>query len=367
MRSVSHAHDVAGLLCLAATIVLMAGLSACTSHSGDSSSGQTTESQDSGAVSSNGDPCTLLSASEVATAIGPLAGAPYRGNPVPDESSDVCRYDTQDNRRLLVSVDWTGGKLVMKMMAFSRALTDRALQAETKIGTVLKSGDTLRGSWDQVAATPAACCSLDALKGDQHVQLDWAGTRLTVAAAGALLDSAIVRLNHPLSVDGTAGIASATQRLATLAQDSALDACSLVSQSAASAIIGVALSGPPDHGDPGSTATQTSCYYRAPMPNTPNLPLVYQIDVKAWNDAHAEFAEDQSLIHGAITGLRRQLTGDSAAPAQPADPPGPWDEIGPSDNGGYEAVKGPLLLLGSTTGDPARLRTLLAAAVTALH
>lgn len=360
-------HRLPDVLCVAATLVLIAALSACTSHSGDSSSGQATESQDSGAVSSNGDPCTLLSASEVTAAIGPLAGAPYRGSPIPEESSDVCRYDTQDHRRLLVSVDWTGGKLAMKMLAFSRALTDRALQAETKFGTVLKSGDTLRGSWDQVAATPAACCSLDALKGDQHVQLDWAGTRLTVAAAGALLNTAINRLSHPLSVDGTAGAPAALQRLAAMAQDSALDACSLVSQSAASAIIGVALSGPPDHGDPGSAPTRTSCYYRAPMPNTPNLALVYEIDVKAWNDAPAQFAEDQSLIHGAITGLRRQLTGDSAAPAQPAEPPGPWDEIGPSDNGGYEVVKGPLLLLGSTTGDHARLRTLLATAVTALH
>jgi hypothetical protein len=315
MRSDSHMHDVRGLLWLAAAVALMAGLSACTSHSGDSSSGQTTGSQDSGDVSSNGDPCTLLSASEVAAAIGPLAGAPYRGSPNPVESSDVCRYDTQDHRRLLVSVDWTGGKLAMKMMAFGRALTDRALQAETKIGTVLKSGDTLRGSWDQVAATPAACCSLDALKGDQHVQLDWAGTQLTVPAAGVLLNSAIDRLTHPLTVDGTAGAAAARQRLTTMAQDSALDACSLVSQSAASAIIGVALSGPPDHGNAGSTPTRTSCYYRASIPNTSTLPLVYEIDVRAWNDAHAKFAEDESLINGAVTGLRRQLTGDSAAPA----------------------------------------------------
>lgn len=327
-----------------------------------------------GGSSGEGDPCTLLDSAEVAAAIGPLAGPPYRGGPIPEASSSTCEYDTKDYRRIRVDVDWSGGKMAMKMMAFARNLTDKASQAETQTGTVLKSGDTLRGNWDAVAQTPMQCCSLDALKGDQHVQLDWAGTHLTFAQAGVLLDSAIARLGRPLKVDGTAGIPAAKQRWADMAKDSAIDACSLVSQKDAEAILGTPLSSPPDHGTPQTGTSQTSCYYRTAMPsrmpNSPPLSIIYEIDVKEWNDAHAKFAEDQYVINGVAGGMRRQIAaatgGDTAAPKAPPMPPGPWDEIGDAVGMGDEAVKGPIMLVASTIGDHAKERALLAKAVSAL-
>lgn len=355
-------------------------VAACTSSMKDRIAKARAEADSASASSGNeassgeGDPCTLLDTAEVAEAIGPLAGPPYRGGPIPDASSNTCEYDTRDYRRLRVSVDWTGGKLAMKMMAFGRKLTDKASQAEIATGVVLKTGDTLRGSWDAVAQTPMQCCSLDALHGDEHVEIDWAGTRLTFAAAGALLDTAVKRLDHPLKVDGTAGIPAAKQRWADMAKDSALDACSLVSQKDAEAILGAPLSSPPDHGTAQTGMGRGTCYYRTAMPsripNSPPLSIIYEIDVKEWNDAHAAFAEDQYIIGGTLGGMRRQIAsatgGDTAAPKPTPQPPGPWDEIGSAVNMGDEAVKGHFMLVASTIGDHTKERALLAKAIGAL-
>jgi hypothetical protein len=317
--------------------------------------------------SSDKDPCSLLDTADVAKAIGPLAGPPYRGTWGPDASSSSCRYDTKDYRRIIIDVDWTGGAQAMKFVHFGRGLTDKASQAETKMGvTVLKSGDTLVGDWDEIAMAPMQCCTLDALRGDQHVQLDYTGTRLDPVAAGVLLNSAIKRLDHPLAITGEAGMASAAQRLAEQAKDTLIDVCSLVSQKDAEAIIGAKLDRPPDHGQ---SKGISECYYWTPLPNAPTseMKLAYEIDMKEWHDAHASFQQDLSLIAGLAGGMRRQITGDTTAQA-PAfqSPPGPWDEAGPSTNMGLAAVKRNVLLVGSTTGDPKKEQALLAKAISAL-
>ena len=328
-------------------------------------SGGTSTGQQTGDATST-DPCSLLDTTEVIAAVGPLSGPPY----IQPYENDVCEYDTKDYRRLLVTADWSGGKMSMKMTNFGRQLTDKALEAKTQTGIVLKPGDTLRGNWDEIAMAPMSCCGLDALQGDRHVGLDWTGTRLTLAGAGALITSAIKRLDHPLGINGEAGKPAAQQRLAAMAQDSALDVCTLVSASDAAAILGP-LSKPPDHGPPQAGPKARSCYYYTPMPvvagapQPPDAVFTYEIDLKEWRDAHATFASDQFIIGNGVNGMRRQFMGaDSVAP--PAEPSGPWDDLGSSVSGGYEAVKGPILLTASAMGDHDKLRTLLAKAVTAL-
>ncbi|MGH7625350.1 MAG: hypothetical protein ACREOJ_08530 [Gemmatimonadaceae bacterium] len=325
--------------------------------------------QNQAADDANGNPCSLLDSAEVAAAIGPLAGPPYRGDPIPDESSETCRYDSRDYRRIRVDVDWSGGAMVMKMASFGRSLTDKALRAETDTGKVAKAGDALQGDWDQLAMSPASCCSFEALKGDRHVQLDWTGTRLTLQQAAALLETAIKRLDHPLAVSDTVGLAAARARWAAMAKDSALDACSLVSQADAEAIIGAPLSSPPDHGTAPGGVSQQMCFYRTPMPGMPNRSYEYSIEVHEWNNGHDEFASDQYVINGATNGMRRQLSGVTGAKdtlLPPAEPAGPWDDVGSSVSGGYEAVKGPILLIGAAMGDHDKLRALLAKAVSNL-
>ena len=317
----------------------------------------------------DGNPCSLLDSAEVAAAVGPLAGPPYRGGPIPDASGETCRYDSQDYRRIRVNVDWSGGAMAMKMASFGRNLSDKALRTETQTGVVAKAGDSLHGNWDQIAMTAASCCSFEALKGDRHVQLDWEGTKLTLQQAAALLTMAINRLDHPLMISDTVGLTAARKRWAAMAQDSALDACSLVSQAEAEAIIGAPLSSPPDHGTaPGGVSPQM-CFYRTPIPGMPDRNYEYSIEVHDWNSGHEQFASDQFVINGATNGMRRQLAGvtgaaDSLVPA--AEPPGPWDDLGSSVTGGYEAVKGPILLIGAAMGDHDKLRALLAKAVSNL-
>jgi len=260
--------------------------------------------------------------------------------------------------------------MAMKMVNFGRNLSDKALRGETRTGVVAKAGGSLHGNWDQLAISPASCCSFDALKGDRHVPLDWEGTKLTVQQAASLLTIALHRLDHPLSVPDTVGLTAARQRWTAMAQDSALDACSLASQADAEAIIGASLSSPPDHGVAPAGVSQQSCFYRTPMPNVPNSSDMYEIDVQEWNNAHAQVASDQFVLNGATNGMRRQLSGvtdakDTLLP--PANPPGPWDDIGSSVNGGYAAAKGPIMLNGSAMGDHKKLLALLAKAASALQ
>ncbi|MGH7647083.1 MAG: hypothetical protein ACREND_03120 [Gemmatimonadaceae bacterium] len=315
---------------------------------------------------SSGDPCSLLDTAEVSAAVGPLAGPPY----IQPYESDVCEYDTKDYRRLLVTGDWSGGQMTMKMTNVGRRLSDKALHAETQTGIVIKPGDTLHGNWDQIAMAPMSCCGLDALQGDRHVGVDWTGTKLSLPEAGTLVTSAIKRLDHPLPIYGEAGQAAAQQRFAAMAQDSALDACTLVSASDAAAILGP-LSKPPDHGPPQAGPNARSCFYYTPMPvvagasRPPDATFTYEIDLKEWRDAHVTFASDQFIIHNGMNGMRRQFMGADTT-AVPAEPPGPWDDLGSSVAGGYEAVKGPILLTANSMGDRGKLRALLAKAVTAL-
>jgi len=162
---------------------------------------------------------------------------------------------------------------------------------------VAKAGDSLHGNWDQIAVTTASCCSFEALKGDRCVQLDWEGTKLSLQQASALLTTAIRRLDHPLTISDTVGLTAARQRWAAMAQDSALDACSLVSQAEAEAIIGTPLSSPPDHGTaPGGVSPQV-CSYRTPIPGMPNRNYEYSIEVHAWNNGREQFASYQFVIN----------------------------------------------------------------------
>lgn len=348
-----------------AALVLVCTVAAACGRKSDAPKGSASNSSSSGAT--EGDPCSLLEPAEVAAAIGPLAGPPYRGTFSPEENNSSCRYDTKDHRRLLLDVDWTSGAMVMKMSHSTRSLTDKAMQGEAKAGvTVLKSGDTLSGEWDEIASAPVVCCALDVLRGDQHLRMDWAGTRLTPATAAALLNSAVKRLDHPLPISGSAGMASAQARYAAEEKDSLIDACALVSQKDAEAILGAPLIAAPDHGDPPNIR---ACSYSIPLPgpNTSHGRLEFTIEIKEWRDAHASFTEDQRMIGGVTAGFRKQAGQDTSAQAAAnASPPGPWDEEGPSIRGGYEAVKGNIMVTVSMGGDLKKAEELLAKAVSAL-
>ena len=315
-----------------------------------------------------GDPCSLLDTTEVAAAIGPLAAPPYRGSFKPAANSSSCRYETKDHRRLLVDVDWSGGPAAMRMVHFGRGLTDGVSKAGdlTKGKTVLSSGDTLLGDWDEVAQGAMSCCVLHALRGDQHVEIDWTGTRLTLPGGGALLNAAIKRLDHPLAINGLAGIPAGEKLYAADAKDSALNMCALIPQAVVESLVGAKLTGPPKSGSAAGGNGARQCAYYAPGPG--NMQREYDLDLWEWHDGAVEFATDQYAIHGGARAMSKQFKGDTTSIRvdTSAYPLGPWDVAGPTSSMGYEAVEGPYLVKSMAFGDKKAVLALLARATTTL-
>ena len=331
-----------------------------------------TSGSSGGAAQAGGDPCSLLDSSQVAAAIGPLAAPPYRGSYKPDPRGESCRYETKNHRRMLVSVDWDGGKIAMKMVGFGRSLTDPlAKHGEEKMGqTVLSSGDTIAGPWDAVAEGAMQCCDLNALKGDQHVEIDWTGTRLSMQGAAKLLDSAVVHLGHPLKIDGSApaAIALGNSLYAADAKDSTVDMCALVPQAVVEQIIGRKLTEPPTRGQAPGALGARDCTYTTTMPGSGNLRQQFELELRDWHDGAVDFATDQHTIGIAGRAMRRQITGDTTMlPTDTSEYPlGPWDEAGPSTSMGYEAVKGPVMVKVGALGEKKTVLALLARAVTSV-
>lgn len=326
----------------------------------------------SGAATTEGDPCSLLDSNQVAAAIGPLAAPPYRGTYKPEPGSESCRYETKNHRRMLVSVDWDGGKMAMKMVGFGRSLTDPlAKHGEETVGqTVLSSGDTIAGAWDQVAEGPMQCCDLHALKADQHVEIDWTGTRLSMQGAAKLLDSAVAHLAHPLQIDGSANaaIALGDSLYVTDAKDSTVDMCALVPQAVVESIIGRKLTAPPERGQAPGALGARDCTYTTTMVGSGNLRQQFELELRDWHDGAVEFATDQHTIGIAGRAMRRQITGDTTMlPTDTSEYPlGPWDEAGPSTSMGYEAVKGPIMIKVGALGEKKTVLALLARAVSSV-
>jgi hypothetical protein len=330
---------------------------------------QDSESQGTGGGDGGRDPCSLLDSSEVAAAIGPLASPPYRGEFQPNANSQTCRYDTKDHRRVLVNVDWDGGAQAMKIIGLGRKITDPiAKQGVEKTGvTVLSTGDTLTGSWDLVAAGPMQCCDYHALRGDRHVELDWTGTRLTPKTAAALLDSAVKQLDHPLPVNGAAGVAAAKLVFAAEAKDSTLVMCDLIPQVKAEAVLGHPLAKPPEHGHAAGAKGTMECDYTTVLAAPGVIPKEYNVTLWAWRDGAVRFAEDQFATGAGMHAMRRQLTANGASQASDTSghPAGPWDIAARSPSPGYEAVKGGALIKVAAF-DSAGALALLGAAVQAL-
>ncbi|MFI5241978.1 MAG: hypothetical protein ACHQRL_03125 [Gemmatimonadales bacterium] len=325
------------------------------------------DSNGSAGSAKTGDSCSLLDSSEVEAAIGPLANSPYHGSSRPNADAPDCRYDTKDHRRMIVNVDWSGGPAAMGVIRMGRGVTDQiSKKGEMKTGTtVLASGDTLVGEWDEIAEGAMQCCDLHALRGDQHVELDWTGTRLSTEGAAKLLDSAVKRLDSPLKIDGAAGVPAALQLYSQEAKDSTLNMCALLTQADVETALGKKLSAPPQPGT-GMSGVRECDYHVVTQPGFPVEE--YDLTLMSWRDGAEAFAEDQYVVAMASHALHRQITGDTTAtPTDTLDhPPGPWDEAGFMASPGYEAIKGRWLVRVSAMGHREAALGLLARAVTAI-
>lgn len=337
-----------------ALLLPLLALSACDDKKADNSQSKSPDATKTADTAKS--PCSLLTGEEVAGIIGPLAGPPYRGqagNPQP--TSDNCRYETPDLHSVVASVAWTGGAQMIGVMGFVQGMVKESVAGQLK----LIDGTTLAGEWDEARIT--GCCEFNALRGDQLVTIDIAGSHATIAQAAALADSALKRIDQPLAVDDAAGSRAALARADR--RPKARSVCALLSRADVEAIAQVSLLTEP-------TGNENSCTYHIPLNGEgSDFTITLAVD---WVDGFHEMRVTQSSIGNATSALGmnelfgQDKTGDDPADKKAAEA-GPWDELAQSIVG-VSAVKSDVLI--STESGPLGqelVRALIAKAVENLN
>ncbi len=293
------------------------------------------------------DPCRLLEPKEVEVLIGPLAGPPFRthdtaDDAAPDAGGNACRYESADLRSVTAAITWDGGGAAMRMVGVPGALVSGKVKGEIPKG-LLPEGVTLAGEWDE--ASVIGCCRILALRGDSLVALDFASTRAKSEQALRLLNSALLRLDKPLALDGRAGNQAAEQRHA--ARPVQRSACTLVTRAEAEAIFGALRSEP--KGD------DKSCVYAVAAPakfetsakeTTDILNMLasgtQSADVRLtvkWRNGFSELRGGVAMMGGMQQMMEKFA---KMAPAGEVTG-GPWDEAWQT-SGGFMAVKKDVLV-----------------------
>ncbi len=260
------------------------------------------------AANNRNDACGLLTTTEVEAVLGPLAGPPFqavRARPQPNR--EECRYETAGFRAISVKVLWTDGAQMIGMMEAVQGVVKKAGLAELK----LTEGTTVAGAWDE--ARVSQCCEFNALRGDQLVTINIAGSRVTLQQAARLADAAVKRLDQPLAIAGEDGIKAAQERF--LLRPKRRSVCDLLTRADAEAITRVALSAPPK-GD------EKSCAYTWPL--DANSTYTIELDV-TWLDGFETMRTIQSVVGNtsAMIGLGKPSNAGKLEA-------GPWDELAQS-------------------------------------
>lgn len=242
------------------------------------------------------DPCSLLEPGEVEAVMGPLAGKPYRTKsgmeviePVAD--GDTCVYETPDFRAILLTVEWQDGAMEFNALNLPGRLSAGAManapEPTAKAAkSLLPGGIQIDGEWDE--ATSRGCCEIFAMRGDQLISFDYRAWRADTTHAVVLLNKALLRLEHPLTIDGNAGNDAA--KLRAQARPKPQPVCGLLSRAEVEAILG------PLAADPHSSdkdATQ-DCTYRFTQAEAKGSPL---------SDAPEQFKSLISAVTGGKTGM----------------------------------------------------------------
>ena len=166
------------------------------------------------------DPCALLSATEAAPFVGPLATPPYRASEgAADVRGDQCMYRGKDGRQITVAPDWSGGG--------------------TAVGSPVD-----KGTWIPTG-------SLLASTGNRSAQIDVSGASGEEGDAIALARIIMPRFDHPLSYDGGKAVA-----LVPKPQPHPANACDFIPRADVEAAIGRLAA------TPTSDSPETSCTYR---------------------------------------------------------------------------------------------------------
>lgn len=295
---------------------------------------ETAEAQPDIAAADATGPCSLLTADEVSAVIGPLAGAPYRaGGMQPHVEGDLCRYETKTLRSLVVNVVWVNGAVNISMMNMMQGVIKDSKAGELK----LINGTTLTGEWDE--ARLMGCCEFNALRGDQLVSIDFAGTDADLTQVVGLVNAAILRLEKPLAVDDASAVAAAKSRES--ARPRVRSVCELVTRADAEALTGKTLAAEP-------AGDEDHCFYQIPL-DIPDATLDLDLMVQ-WRNGFREmtvmqaaFNQGADMIMAAVFGQGNDsVDADTDNPASEQEP-GPWDVYSQSIVG-VAAVKSDVLV-----------------------
>jgi hypothetical protein len=327
---------------------------------------------------SKDDPCTVLEPKEVEAVLGaPLAAPPYRsanGTVDPTPTGDSCIYETAKFRYVSLDVTFTGGAQAYSMSGMVKNLMKSSGNAQiannVKKNFKLDDGTEMSGEWDEASLVAMNCCIFQALRGDQLITLDFTASPATLRQAATLVDSAYKRIDHPLKINGGAGVTAAKALDKT--RPKPVTVCSLLTRAEVEAILG------PLKADPAASG-QSGCQYD--LPDKEGYPPS-QVDVQIdWRGGYAGWRSDHhvgSLGMGAVNQLvtdwrgGHQLPGmqtgsedasAAAGEAKPAEGGDPAEAVAHSGMGGYTAVKRDVQVKvrGAQMVDPARQRALVAA------
>lgn len=269
------------------------------------------------------DPCGFLTPEEIEAVMGPLAGPPFRAAGLaPRANADDCRYEAPDRRSIRVTVMWDGGARLIGMMGAMQGMLKKANLKELK----LFDGTVVAGEWDE--ARVSQCCEFNALRGDQLVTVDIAGSRASLQQASGLADAALKRLERPLAIDGNAGVAAAQERAARRPKPRSV--CDLVTQADAEAIVGTTLLKQPE-------GNNDSCTYSWPTRGGFNHDIKLMVD---WQGGFGSMRTINAMVGNASSVIGTdKLFGQTASVGDK----GTWDEFSSSIIG-VTAVKNDVMV-----------------------
>lgn len=133
------------------------------------------------------DPCTLMTREEVEAVLGPLSVPPYRSakdSALATPDGESCSYFTTRHRALIITPEWSGGKMLFGMLQGVSGLTGAVLGRST-------TSSSATGPWERMAGDVTG--GLSFLKGDRMLTVHY---RMSGAAKEGALQLAALAVNR---------------------------------------------------------------------------------------------------------------------------------------------------------------------------
>lgn len=333
-RGQGHRADTRAIYRCAATRAAAVGAAlivACGQPRHDAAA--TSSGSQTSAMPANGprDPCGLVTRQEAEVYLGPLEHDPYRSSPdlKADPAGESCAYRAPTGQSIVITPNWTNGKMVMKLNAMG------AKMASIVLPDASGNADTLGGEWDDISWTSPG--DLFVLKGDVSLDVDVSGSRAGVVGAAKVADDAFPRVDKPLAYDGSKPSLDAPGPVVATREP-----CSVFPRKDVEAVLG------PLTGDPVNQGT--ACVFNLPR-NSMFLSYV-SVEVQ-WSGGFKRMSRELWAARDATGGFAAKITpGGGGTDAMRADT-GVQKQIGRMDaRTGAKVNQDAIFLKTDTTGQP---------------